>query len=302
MFQERKFEKHLVVDAQAQDRTEMKAASQSTVFWLFGRGASMECGLTWTVPVCWATIPRPARVERIKAQMRAEMDRAGVCGEPYRRLLELLRDGTPPGWRHRFLTTNWDYLLQRETLGLLSDVLPDWLDDSHVSHMNGTIEVLDDNANRSPFLLEDDPPSQRTWSVEANVAYNEMICGRNFVVIGVSFECDTDRFLLKALGDAQDMIIGQSTWIVVNRDDVALKKVNGAIKNRLPSATIELVKREFGEWLSEGMPDLQSRGIIACWCAVTCVGVVTFASTYSPSGFLLLARWDRDIVGQEIEQ
>jgi hypothetical protein len=223
----------------------------------------MECGLTWKVPLKRCAIHRDAKIELIKKKICKDM--ANVSGIPYRNLLELLQNHTQSGWRHQFLTTNWDYLLQKE-IGLLKlKVLPKWLRDSHVSHMNGTAEVLPDNTNRSFFLLEDDPPSQRSWSAEANIAYNKMIWGNYFVVIGVSFECDTDRFLLKALGDVSDVLpVGESHWIVLNPDDVALNKVVNAIQSRLPSASIYAVKNKFGKWLAEKMPELHRLGVIAC--------------------------------------
>ncbi len=242
---------------------EMNASTASTIYWLFGRGVSIECGLTWTVPEEWCHLSREANVDRIRERVRAEMDQVYVSGAPYRQLLELLRHGTQPGWRHQFITTNWDFLLQREILGLGLRYLPKWLHSSHVSHMNGTVEVLADNSNRSPFLLENDPPSQRTWTVEANVTYNEMIWGRHFVVVGISFECNTDRFLLKALGDvSDDLIIGESYWIVLNPDEHALHKVVGTIQRCLPRAKIDPIKKTFLEWLRTKMPELQRLGAL----------------------------------------
>ncbi len=236
----------------------------STIYWLFGRGASIECGLNWEVPKEWNDLERDIKVEYIKKQVREEMNQKHVNSFPYKNLLSLLQSHTQPDWRHQFITTNWDYLLQKEILNLELKVLPKWLQNSHVSHMNGTVEELADNSNRSPFLLEEDPPSQRTLSVEANKTYNEMIWGSYFIVIGVSFECDTDRFLLKALGDVEDdMLVGESHWVVLNPDDAALKKVVGAIQKHLPSASVDAVKKEFGVWLSEMMPELKHLGIIA---------------------------------------
>ena len=207
---------------------------------------------------------RAEKIARIQDQIRNEMILAKVSGEPYRRLLDLLGKGTRSGWRHQFITTNWDFLLQREILRLGLTVLPPWLANSHVSHMNGTVEILPNNANRSPFLLEDDPSTQRTWSIEANVVYNKMICGQYFVVVGVSFECDTDRFLLKALGDFEDDLeVGESHWIVLNPDQAALDKVICAIQQHLPRATITPVQRTFGQWLDNRMPELRLLGALA---------------------------------------
>jgi hypothetical protein len=65
----------------------------------------------------------------------------------------------------------------------------------HVSHLNGTVEELESNENRSPLLLEEDTFDQRVWSVEANKLFNFMAWNRRFVEVDMSFECGTDRFL-----------------------------------------------------------------------------------------------------------
>lgn len=174
-------------------------AEMTTVTWLVGRGLSIACGLTWTVPPEWCNLRRDDKVERIKAILRTEMDAKHVHPRPIGELLNTLARYTTDGWRHEFMTTNWDYLLQREILRFKSDIQPPWLAESHVYHLNGTVESRPNNEYGSPFLLEEDDASQRHWTVEANVAYNRMIWRRVFVLVGMSFECATDRFLLSAL-------------------------------------------------------------------------------------------------------
>jgi hypothetical protein len=66
----------------------------------------------------------------------------------------LLSERTRDRWRHLFLTTNWDFLLQREIDEFLPDC-PHWLRDTQVFHVNGTVEDQTDggNSNRGSFLL-----------------------------------------------------------------------------------------------------------------------------------------------------
>ena len=237
-------------------------ASSACINWLFGRGLSMACGLTWSVPEKWSSIPRVKKIERIKDILYAEMDHPNVDTRIVKKFLGVLATNTSDGWRNRFITTNWDYLLQREILLLNLKTLPVWLDNSHVFHLNGTVEILDDNTNRSPFLLEEDSRSQRSITPEANIAYNKILWDRMFVVVGMSFECETDKLLLQALNRAEDeMPIGESTWIVVNRNQNALEITSERIQKALPSAEIKCVCAEFGGWLEAGLVELRECGV-----------------------------------------
>jgi len=181
-----------------------------------------------------------------------------------RRFLQILADQTAPNWRNKFITTNWDYLLQTEILALNLNEQPNWLANSHVFHLNGTVEELEDNNNRSPFLLEEDPANVRCVTPEADIIYNQMIWDRVFVVVGMSFECETDKFLLNALGRVEDDLpIGESTWIVVNRDNNALEQSCYRIGQYLPRSTLRCVHSDFSDWIESGLPELQDCGAIA---------------------------------------
>jgi hypothetical protein len=135
---------------------------------------------------------------------------------------------------------------------------------SHVFHLNGTVEHLPDNSNRSPFLLEEDPASQRCFTPEANIAYNYMLWDRAFVVVGMSFECETDKFLLNSISRVEDDLpIGEAIWIVINRNKAALEVSSSRIANALPHATVHRVHSDFGTWQENGMKELRDRGAIA---------------------------------------
>jgi hypothetical protein len=146
--------------------------------WLFGRGLSIECSLNWTVPAEWKTqYSRIERIERIKRALRVEMDSSHVARAPIREFLTFLKQRTAPEWRHLFVTTNWDYLLQRELRAMVDGSRPPrWLHHgagSWVHHVNGTVE--EGTQHRSCFLLEDDSWAERTETTEANYAFNYLI-------------------------------------------------------------------------------------------------------------------------------
>ncbi len=206
---------------------------------------------------------RGEKIELIKQVLAEEMDRPSVDCTPIHQFLDVLGRNTSASWRHMFITTNWDYLLQREILALRLKAVPPWLANSHVYHLNGTVEKLLDNTRRSPFLLEEDQSSERCFTPEANVAYNFMIVHRMFVVVGMSFECETDRFLLKGLSRVEDdMPIGDSVWFVVNPDQRTLDRSCSAIQKALPRAEVKGLCKTFSDWIGEGMSELQQCGVI----------------------------------------
>lgn len=234
------------------------------VNWLCGRGLSIACSLPWSVPVEWTELVREEKIDRIKAALQEEMSKPTVDCTIIRFLLQFLATHTNKGWHHRFITTNWDYLLQREILGLGLTVQPSWLANCHVFHLNGTVENLPDNSNRSPFLLEEDLGTQRVETPEANIVYNKMIWDRAFVVVGMSFECDTDRFLLRALGRVEDNLpIGESLWTIVNPDRVALDRTCRRIEGVLPCASVTPVRAKLSDWLQSGAQELREWGTLA---------------------------------------
>lgn len=236
----------------------------TTVTWLMGRGLSVACGLTWNVPPEWYGLGREDKIEQIKVSLRGEMDGQHINTQPIRALLATLSRFTTRGWRHEFVTTNWDYLLQREIFRLGLEVLPSWLTTSAVFHLNGTVELLPSNDHRSPFLLEEDNVCHRHWTVEAEIAYSRVIWRRVFVVVGMSFECETDRFLLSALQRVEDDLpIGESQWLILNPDREILEQSSRRIREALPRARVEPLEERFESWVQRGMPQLQAVGAIA---------------------------------------
>jgi len=173
----------------------------------------------------------------------------------------MLSRRTATGWRHRFLTTNWDTLLEREVDAACPIECPPWLESSFVFHLNGTVQNVLDSSRRSCFLLESDPIDTRIAKLESNLAFASMTWSDAFVVVGMSFECATDNSLLTALGNVPLPVEG-SRWIVVNPDESALGTVCANIQSRLPNATVIGVRKGFAEWLHAGLSELQELGVL----------------------------------------
>jgi hypothetical protein len=236
----------------------------NTVEWFFGRGLSIECGLNWTVPNDWRALERDDQISRIKKALLAEMSASHINTNSIRRVLTLLANHTISPWRHQFYTTNWDFLLQKEILDLSLRKLPSWCAESHVYHLNGTIEILPDNSKRSTFVLESDFAAARAVSIEGNIAYNKFIWSQIFVVVGMSFECEVDKYLLSALNRVEDDLpIGESYWIVLNPDINALSASCERLRLALPRSKVIGNAKTFSAWLDMGMPELQSREVVA---------------------------------------
>ena len=104
----------------------------------------------------------------------------------------------------------------------------------------------------------------RAWNLfRDDIAYNEMLGAKCVVVVGMSFECETDRFLLAAMHRAEDDVpLGEALVIVLNLDQAALDKVSKRIKASLPRAKIWPVRQSFEAWVDEGMPELRAAGFL----------------------------------------
>jgi hypothetical protein len=85
-----------------------------------------------------------------------------------------------------------------------------------------------------------------------------------FVVVGMSFECEVDRYLLSALQRVEDDVpIGESTWILVNPDPSSLKASGDRIQAALPFSRQLRVPLGFDDWLHTELRELHELGAIA---------------------------------------
>lgn len=239
------------------------SSSSQTAVWLLGRGCSDACGLKWTVPSWYKILPRQRQIACIKRSIVREMSKIPPGTGPYKELLELLAKRTCIEWNHQFVTTNWDYLFQREIGNLQLEVKPKWLLGSGVLHLNGSAEDWGDPSRRSKFLLEADAVCQKTWSLEANKAFNTIINQKMIVVAGMSFRCPTDGGFLDALKNvSDDFPIGEVKWIVINRNLVELELIKSLLKNKFPHSFVIPVNEGFGEWVTNGCLHLKDQGVI----------------------------------------
>lgn len=229
------------------------------VVWLFGRGCSVSCGLPWKVKWWYQAMPRACRVKLIKKAIRKEITRVPVGVGPYKVMLDLFLTHTDPRYCHALLTTNWDFLLQREISSFCQSAKPKWLYDSHVFHLNGSAEQW---GVRSEMLLETDPPSARKGSHEANKAYNIMLNQKLFIVIGMSFKCPTDKSFLNQLQKHEDFFpAGDATWLVVNNSQSDLLVTGRALTQRFPGCKTVLVCDTFDDWIKKKCPELFREGV-----------------------------------------
>jgi hypothetical protein len=236
-----------------------------TVEWFFGRGLSMSCGLTWNVTPQLNAQSREDQVTQIKRAIAQEMSAPNVNTQDIRIFLDILATKTANGWRHRFHTTNWDFLLQREVDQRLpiGSVLPRWMASSQVFHHNGIAENIADNRNRSAFILESDPHTARTPSLESDKAFTQLVWSRLFVIVGMSFECTADRFLFNALGRVQDELpVGEASWIIVNPNQEILRSTSLKILDELPDSMIYTRESTFRSWLKQQLPELVNLGVL----------------------------------------
>lgn len=224
----------------------------------------MACNLPWTVSLESKSLPREKQIEIIRDELYTAMHQMSINISPIKELLEILAKHTCPNWKNRFITTNWDYLIQKEINKLPLRTLPEWLADSHVYHLNGTVERDNNIEFRSEIILEEDPSHQRCVTPEANSAFNKVLWDQLFIVIGMSFECETDKSLLHHIGKTRDeMPIGESSWIIVNRNSSALEASCSRIQISLPNSKIIPVHTDIASWIKNGMPELESHGAIS---------------------------------------
>lgn len=194
--------------------------------------------------------------------INAEMRRLPEPLTTYRRLLDTMEERTVESGNHVFLTTNWDFLLEREILS--------WVGEHHpgdaprfsrnsqlVYHFNGTTEDRCAPLG-SPFLLETDSAAVRRETFEADEALGRLLWSNLVVVVGMSFECQSDRGLLAALRVHEDNLpIGSGLIIVVEPFRAALDATRERLAAYFPRARVVAVQTGLGEWIDSEMPELR---------------------------------------------
>lgn len=227
------------------------------IVWFFGRGASIANELSWTEPQKWKSLSREERIQKIKDSLLIAMQKIPVGTGTYNKFLTVLESFKDSNCTHLFITTNWDYLLQREIDKIITNkICPGWLINSHVFHLNGSIEETPQK-NRSPFLLPDDPPDLRKKTYEANQALQYALIGpRLFVVVGISFMYKMDKALLSFLHLHQDNLrFGEGEWIILDCNEEALNDTCCSFRKTLPRAGIIPVNKKFQDWVKDDLSE-----------------------------------------------
>jgi hypothetical protein len=79
----------------------------------------------------------------------------------------------------------------------------------------------------------------------------------------MSFLCEMDRSFLFAINRVEDDLpIGRSDWLIIDRSQESLDTVAQHILNALPHAGVSILKSDFGEWGGGSMVELQTLGVI----------------------------------------
>lgn len=214
--------------------------------WLFGRGASIASGVTWEEPQEWEGKDRQERIRNIDRNLTEQMQNIPVGENPYSRLLFMLEN--KPRQKNLFVTTNWDYLLQREINSKNYTSPLEWLEDSQVFHLNGSVEKWGDTRYRSPILLPND--NSRKNSLEFQRAFNQIIWANFFVIVGLSFKHKVDAQLIELLKPHEDnMPFGEGEYLIVNDSLEDLKRLESILKRNFPRSKVIKVQDNFKSWV-----------------------------------------------------
>ena len=116
-------------------------------------------------------------------------------------------------------------------------------------------------------MLETDSATVRHSTHEANHAFKLVLISTLVVIVGMSFECDTDRGLLGALRTHEDNTpIGEALFIVVDPCSGTLDRTLSTLTEHFPRAGGLRVTMGLSEWLDAGMPELVGR----IFCSAPC--------------------------------
>jgi len=242
----------------------MTNEENKTVAWLFGRGASVSCGLKWTEPCYCRYLPREFRTQKIRKNINGEMKYMPIGENPYAELLKILESSTSSNWKHLFITVNWDWLLQREIQNKNFETQPRWLVSSHVYHLNGSVEPNFPQQRRNKILFESDSFNKREPSLETDTAISQFFGSSLFIIVGMSFQCKMDKIWFDIFRTYQgNLSIGVANWIVVTHDNKSCCNVCYNLRQSLEDPTIVVVNKKFENWIKSGLPELVQYGVMS---------------------------------------
>ena len=199
----------------------------------------MSCGLHWDVPPALEAAARRGDItrEELKARIcaalaRAQDDPALDCG-PLDALLARLAASN--GWRHGFVTTNWDELLDRAAArhGFEPPL-----------HLNGSVSARD-------ILVEDDDERARDAVPQARAGLRSLMQADLVVAAGLSLASRLDKALVSRLAGKRG-----ARWVVVNHDAGEVRRAREELHRRLPGCSVSAAELPFDAWVAAGLPGL----------------------------------------------
>jgi hypothetical protein len=218
-----------------------------TVAWLAGRGVAQSCGLDWEVPEVLYEALHAGKLRRteFEARIREALAAAQAVGltdgsidpMPLERLLDCLDRRTSHGWRHVFLTTNWNTLLDRVLARR----------GGRVWHLNGSVET-------TGHLDTEIDNRDAAYRVEG---FDYLARAQVCVLAGLSFASRLDRALLERLGGK-----AYRACIVVNEEAADAARAAGLLHDKSPCARITQVHATFENWVRGGLRELRPLGVL----------------------------------------
>ena len=211
----------------------------SHLVWLAGRGVSMSCGLCWDVPRSLedayrrGEIGRAALTARICDALARAESHPSVDTRPMEKLIEKLRACN--GWRHSFVTTNWDGLLERalRAQGFAPPL-----------HLNGSV------AERNVLTAWDDERAREAVP-QAREGLRRLMAADVCVVAGLSLASRLDEGIVARLRGKSG-----GRWIVVNHDPAQVRAACELLRAQLPRCRVSALEESFDDWVAAGMPGL----------------------------------------------
>lgn len=206
------------------------AMSKPVLAWLLGRGVAKALGFEWRVADEDYAAYRRGALSRpeLEGRIRAALGRFQEGKALDSRRLRGFLDALPGGWEHRFVTTNWNTLLDRALAEYRVEVV----------HLNGSLD-----APEEPLLIEHDMHESFD-----KPGFRALLRASGCVIAGLSLRSTLDRRMLERLCSEPT---GPKRWWVVNPES---RHLEGTC--RVLSGCVERIALPFEAWVEAGLPGI----------------------------------------------